>query len=136
MPVEFQDYHATLGVARDATAEDIKQAFRKLARKHHPDVAKDKKAAEAKFKQINEAYEVLSDPEKREKYDRLGAHWKEGDFQPPPGWQGQPAGAMVCGDRSFILTAPASAIFSHSTSAAVKMRHWKDEFHSATPRMA
>jgi curved DNA-binding protein len=101
MPVEFQDYYATLGVARDAGAEDIKKAFRKLARKHHPDVAKDKKAAEEKFKEINEAYEVLSDPEKREKYDRLGARWKEGDFQPPPGWQGQPAGGNGAQGQEF-----------------------------------
>lgn len=101
MAVEFQDYYAALGVARDASAEDIKKAFRKLARKHHPDVAKDKKAAEEKFKEINEAYEVLSDPEKREKYDRLGARGKEGDFQPPPGWQGQPAGGNGAQGQEF-----------------------------------
>jgi curved DNA-binding protein len=89
MPVEFQDYYATLEVARDATEQDIKKAFRTLARKYHPDVAKDKKNAEEKFKQINEAYEVLGDPEKRKKYDELGAHWKDGNFQPPPEWQGE-----------------------------------------------
>ncbi|MDB6138838.1 MAG: chaperone DnaJ domain protein, partial [Verrucomicrobiaceae bacterium] len=61
MPVEFKDYYATLGVARDASEDDIKKAFRKLARQHHPDVAKDKKGSEEKFKGINEAYEVLSD---------------------------------------------------------------------------
>lgn len=88
MPVEFKDYYSTLGVARAASAEDIKRAFRKLAREHHPDVAKDKKAAEEKFKEINEAYEVLSDPEKRKKYDTLGQNWKQGaGFEPPPGWQ-------------------------------------------------
>ncbi|MFN2509317.1 MAG: DnaJ C-terminal domain-containing protein, partial [Chthoniobacterales bacterium] len=71
-----------------ATEEEIKSAFRKLARKHHPDVAKDKRAAEEKFKQINEAYEVLSDPQKRQKYDQLGANWDQpgGGFQPPPEW--------------------------------------------------
>lgn len=84
MPVEFQDYYATLGVTREATDQEIKKAFRTLARKYHPDVAKDKKTAEEKFKTINEAYEVLSDPEKRKKYDELGAHWKDGGFQPPP----------------------------------------------------
>lgn len=78
MPVEFKDYYAALGVSRDATAEDIKQAFRKLARKYHPDVAKDKKAAEEKFKEINEAHEVLSDPAKRKRYDELGEHWEHG----------------------------------------------------------
>jgi curved DNA-binding protein len=63
------------------------KAFRKLARQYHPDVAKDKKSAEEKFKEINEAYEVLSDPEKRKKYDTLGANWRHGsEFQPPPEW--------------------------------------------------
>lgn len=76
MSVEFKDYYATLGVPRDASSADIKKAFRKLAREFHPDVAKDKQAAEAKFKQINEAHEVLSDPEKRKKYDQLGADWE------------------------------------------------------------
>jgi len=86
MPAEFKDYYATLGVARDASADDIKKAFRKLARLYHPDTAKDKKTAEAKFKEINEANEVLSDPDKRRKYDTLGANWQEaGDFHPPPG---------------------------------------------------
>lgn len=76
MSVEFKDYYAVLGVSREASAEEIKKAFRKLARKHHPDVATDKKNAEAKFKEINEAYEVLSDPEKRKKYDQLGMDWQ------------------------------------------------------------
>ncbi|SPE59956.1 Curved DNA-binding protein [Verrucomicrobia bacterium] len=88
MPVEFKDYYATLGVPRSASEEDIKKAFRKLARQYHPDVAKDKKAAEAKFKEINEAYEVLSDPEKRKRYDELGAEWKQSaGCRPPPGQQ-------------------------------------------------
>ena len=63
MPVQFRDYYETLGVPKTASADEIRSAFRKLARKYHPDVAKDKKAAEEKFKEINEAYEVLSDPE-------------------------------------------------------------------------
>ncbi|MBW0001592.1 MAG: J domain-containing protein [Verrucomicrobia bacterium] len=89
MPVEFKDYYATLGVSRDASEEDIKKAFRKLARQYHPDVAQDKKTAEEKFKEINEAYEVLGDPEKRKKYDELGARWQEGPgYEPPPGRQG------------------------------------------------
>ncbi len=78
MPVEFKDYYATLGVSRDASPDDIKQAFRKLARKYHPDVAKDKRTAEEKFKEINEANEVLSDPAQRRKYDELGANWQDG----------------------------------------------------------
>ena len=93
MPVEFQDYYQTLGVSRDASDDELKKAFRKLARKHHPDVAEDKAGAEAKFKEINEAYEVLSDPDKRKKYDRLGADWQNGGgFQPPPGWGAQGGG--------------------------------------------
>jgi curved DNA-binding protein len=94
MAVQFRDYYETLGVSKTASEDEIKSAFRKLARKHHPDVAKDKKAAEEKFKQINEAYEVLSDPEKRRKYDQLGENWNQpGGFQPPPQWGGgQPGG--------------------------------------------
>src|SRR5262245_10714784 len=74
--MDFKDYYSTLGVAKTATEKEIKQAFRKLARKHHPDVNPGNKAAEAKFKEINEAYEVLGDPEKRKKYDELGANWR------------------------------------------------------------
>jgi curved DNA-binding protein len=93
MAVEFRDYYETLGVPKTATDNEIRTAFRKLARKYHPDVAKDKKAAEEKFKQINEAYEVLSDPEKRKKYDQLGADWnRPGGFQPPPEWGAQAPG--------------------------------------------
>jgi curved DNA-binding protein len=95
MAVQFRDYYETLGVSKTASEDEIKSAFRKLARKYHPDVAKDKKAAEEKFKQINEAYEVLSDPEKRKKYDQLGANWNQpGGFQPPPGWGGQQPGGF------------------------------------------
>src|SRR6267142_5551956 len=75
--VQFRDYYETLGVSKTASEDEIKSAFRKLARKYHPDVAKDKKEAEEKFKKINEAYEGLSDPEKRKKYDQLGSRWKE-----------------------------------------------------------
>jgi curved DNA-binding protein len=74
--VEFKDYYATLGVNKSATDKEVKQAFRKLARKHHPDVNPGDKAAESKFKEINEAYEVLGDPAKRKKYDELGANWR------------------------------------------------------------
>jgi curved DNA-binding protein len=77
MPIQYKDYYETLGVGRTATPEEIKQAFRKLARIHHPDVAKNKTAGEAKFKEINEAYEVLGDPEKRRRYDELGPNWQD-----------------------------------------------------------
>jgi curved DNA-binding protein len=93
MAVQFRDYYETLGVSKTASEDEIRSAFRKLARKYHPDVAKDKKTAEEKFKQINEAYEVLGDPEKRKKYDQLGANWNQpGGFQPPPGWGTQQPG--------------------------------------------
>ena len=74
--MEFKDYYATLGVSKTATDKEIKQAFRKLARKYHPDVNPGDKAAEARFKEINEAHEVLSDADKRRKYDELGANWR------------------------------------------------------------
>jgi curved DNA-binding protein len=87
MAVEFKDYYKTLGVSRTASDDEIRKAFRKLARQHHPDVAKNKTTGEEKFKEINEAYEVLGDPAKRKKYDELGADWKQGaEFRPPPGW--------------------------------------------------
>lgn len=90
MAVEFKDYYEILGVPRTASQEDIRRAFRKLALKYHPDVAKDKSTAEERFKEINEANEVLSDPAKRKKYDALGANWKQGEeFRPPPDWQEQ-----------------------------------------------
>src|SRR5207248_11625411 len=93
MAVQFRDYYETLGVSKSASDDEIRSAFRKLARKYHPDVAKDKKAAEEKFKEINEAYEVLGDPEKRKKYDKLGADWnRPGGFQPPPSWEAQQPG--------------------------------------------
>src|SRR5215212_4923678 len=88
MAIQFRDYYEVLGLSRGASEDEIRKAFRKLARKYHPDVARDKKSAEEKFKEINEAYEVLSDPEKRKKYDQLGANWKQGaEFRPPPGWE-------------------------------------------------
>ncbi len=75
--MEYKDYYKILGVARGASADEIKKAFRKLARKYHPDVNPGDKKAESKFKEINEAYEVLSDTEKRSKYDTLGPNWQE-----------------------------------------------------------
>ena len=88
MPAQFRDYYESLGVEKSASQDEIRSAFRRLARKHHPDVAKDKKASEEKFKEINEAYEVLSDPEKRKKYDEYGRNWEHA------GAGGFPGGGM------------------------------------------
>src|SRR5262245_38215792 len=85
MAVKFRDYYETLGIPRNAGDDQIRTAFRKLARKNHPDVNPGDKGAEERFKEINEAYSVLSDSQKRKQYDALGANWKQGaDFRPPP----------------------------------------------------
>ena len=99
--MKYLDYYAVLGVPRDASTEDIKKAFRKLARKYHPDVNKSP-GAETKFKEINESNEVLSDPEKRKRYDALGHNWKSGqDFTPPPGWGGTGGAGRGAGGIHF-----------------------------------
>ena len=86
--MEYKDYYKILGVERDATEAKIKSAYRKLARQYHPDVNKSPDAVN-KFKDINEAYEVLSDREKKNRYDSLGANWQQGaNFTPPPGFEG------------------------------------------------
>lgn len=103
--MEYKDYYKILGVSRDASAEDIKRAYRKLARQYHPDKNK-AKGAEEKFKAANEANEVLSDPKKRRAYDQLGANWRAGErFTPPPGWSGgfssRGAGGFSSGGQNF-----------------------------------
>jgi len=88
MPVAFRDYYETLGVPRAATSEEIRSAYRKLARRYHPDINKDEDAEE-RFKEVAEAYEVLSDADKRERYDRLGTNWRQGeDVSGAPGFDG------------------------------------------------
>ncbi|MEJ6579073.1 MAG: J domain-containing protein [Akkermansiaceae bacterium] len=84
MSMQYRDYYQILGISKDASHDEVRKAFRKLARKHHPDVAKDKSTAEEKFKELNEAYEVLGDPEKRKKYDAMGSGWKSAGTGPPP----------------------------------------------------
>jgi len=86
LDMKFKDYYTVLGVDRKATPDDIKSAYRRLARKYHPDVSKEANAEE-QFKDVQEAYEVLKDPEKRTAYDQLGSNWKQGqEFRPPPNW--------------------------------------------------
>lgn len=81
---DFKDYYSILGVSKTATPEEIKKAYRKLARKYHPDLNPGDQEAEARFKEINEAHEVLSDPEKRQKYDQFGQYWKQAAAGTPP----------------------------------------------------
>ncbi len=101
--MEYKDYYQILGVSRDADEQEIKRAYRRLARQYHPDVNPGDKAAEERFKEINEAYEVLSDPDKRRKYDQLGAAWRDwermggrpGDFDWGPWVSTAPGGQRV-----------------------------------------
>src|ERR1700730_14538585 len=108
MAVKFRDYYEVLGVPRTATDEEVRKEYRKLARKHHPDVNPGDKSSEEKFKEINEANEVLSDTEKRKKYDELGANWKSHSQQGNPNedfdwsrWSGQGGDGFRSGRSTF-----------------------------------
>ena len=104
MSLKYKDYYSLLGVARGAGEDEIKSAYRKLAMKHHPDKNPGSKESENKFKEINEAYEVLSDPKKRGLYDQLGRNYREGqEFRPPPGggFSGGPGDFQYQGGQGF-----------------------------------
>ncbi len=128
--MEYKDYYKIMGIARDATQDEVKRAYRKLARKYHPDVSKETDA-EKKFKEVGEAYEVLKDPEKRAAYDQLGANWQNGqDFRPPPDWDD---GFEFSGGDPNMDPAAFSdffdSLFGHNfRSAGVNKRH--DRFQS------
>src|SRR3954470_8864864 len=89
--MKYSDYYAALGVERGASAAEIKKAYRRLAQKYHPDVSKEPEA-EARFKEIAEAYQTLKDPEKRAAYDELGQRPQGEEFRPPPDWTRQHGG--------------------------------------------
>src|SRR6187401_1350948 len=97
--MEYRDYYATLDVPRTASQADIKKAFRKLARQYHPDVNKGDAAAERRFKEVSEANEVLSDPEKRKLYDQLGSNWQ--NYQHAGGAGGGAQGNPFAGFGGF-----------------------------------
>jgi curved DNA-binding protein len=129
--MEYKDYYKIMGVDRKATQDEIKRAYRKLARKYHPDVSKEANA-ESRFQELGEAYEVLKDPEKRAAYDQLGANWKaQQDFRPPPGWDagfefhGRPQGSD---DR---LSDFFESLFGQAGSRSYRGFHAHGEDHHA-----
>lgn len=134
MSVKYIDYYKILGVDRNATQDEIRKAYRALAKKFHPDVCKDPNA-EARFKEINEAYEVLGDAEKRARYDSLGANWRHGaDFEPPPNWTYQGGGYRFepdgFGDLSeFFSTLFGDVLSRHARDAG---RAWRWSFGGDT----
>jgi curved DNA-binding protein len=100
---DFKDYYATLGLSKTATPEEIKRAYRKIARKCHPDLNPGDKEAETKFKDLNEANEVLSDAEKRQKYDQFGQHWNQPGYSDPPPSSGSTVDFDRYGDFSSFI---------------------------------
>ncbi|MCB0634073.1 MAG: J domain-containing protein [Saprospiraceae bacterium] len=117
--MDYKDYYKILGVDKQASDKDIKKAYRKLATKYHPDKNPDNKAAEDKFKEITEAYEVLSDPEKRKKYEQLGANWEafqQSGFDPSQYQQGSPFGRGA-GGHTFVFEGDPSEFFGGGGSS-------------------
>ena len=113
--MKFKDYYEVFGVERTAAQDEIKRAYRKLARKYHPDVNKEAEA-EARFKEVGEAYEVLRDPEKRAAYDRMARGHGGQDFEPPPNWN---SGFEFSGGPRCRQSVAITAISSRRCSAVV-----------------
>ncbi len=132
--MEFKDYYKIMEVARDATQDEIKRSYRKLARKYHPDVSKEADA-EVRFKELGEAYEALKDPEKRAAYDQLGANYKGGqDFRPPPDWNSGfefSGGGYTGGDGSDYSDFFSSLFGKEFRGGAGSARQAKGEDHHA-----
>jgi len=133
--MEYKDYYKLMGVERDATQDEIKRAYRKLARKYHPDVSTETDA-EARFKEVNEAYEALKDPEKRAAYDQLGKSWKQGeDFRPPPDWDAgfEFSGGGYTGGDAAAFSDFFESLFGHASAQGGYQgsRHAPGEDHHA-----
>jgi DnaJ-class molecular chaperone len=130
--MEFRDYYATLGVPKTASAKEIKQAFRRQARKHHPDVNPGNASAEAKFKELNEAYEVLGDAEKRKKYDELGANWKAYEQAQQAGFDPRAGGSPFGGGTWSFGGAPAGGGAGGGGYRTVSPEEFKEMFGEGT----
>ena len=126
--MEFKDYYATLGVPKSASADEIKRAYRKLARQHHPDVNPGDRAAEAKFKEINEAHEVLGDKDKRRKYDELGSNWRQYEQAAQNGAAG--SGGWSPGAGSYRTVSPEEFESMFGGSAGGAGDPFSDFFHT------
>ena len=130
--MEYKDYYQIMGLSKSASKDEIKRAYKKLARKYHPDVSKEKNAEE-KFKELGEAYEVLKDPEKRTAYDQLGKNWKnEQGFTPPPGWDAgfEFSGGDFTGGNASEFSDFFESLFGRQYQTGASGGHFDNQFHA------